>query len=129
MKATRLSILPIIYDALGRQVRELVNAKQAPGDYEVSWDGTLANGATLEAENAFTEQRTAHLAGLHQAIFDEIKARTRETDLSVPTRSRGYWYYGRSFEGREYGASCRVPVADPADWSPPTIACYHSPPV
>ena len=56
--------------------------------------------AYLEAENAYTEERTAHLADLRQPIFDEIKARTRETDLSVPTRNRGYWYYGRSFEGK-----------------------------
>ncbi|MBJ7355962.1 S9 family peptidase [Nocardioides sp.] len=75
--------------------------------------------AYLEAENAYTEHRTAHLAGLRQTIFEEIKARTLETDLSVPTRSRGHWYYGRSFEGKEYGASCRVPVADPEDWTPP----------
>ena len=78
--------------------------------------------AYLEAENAYTQARTAHLADLRQAIFDEIRARTRETDLSVPTRNRGYWYYGRSFEGREYGASCRVPVTDPDDWTPPRPA-------
>ena len=75
--------------------------------------------AHLEAENAYTQERTAHLAGLREAIFEEIKARTLETDLSVPSRSRGHWYYGRSFEGREYGASCRVPVRDPDDWTPP----------
>ena len=40
--------------------------------------------AYLEAENAWTEQQTAHLADLRQTIFDEIKARTLETDLSVP---------------------------------------------
>ncbi|QIG42668.1 S9 family peptidase [Nocardioides anomalus] len=78
--------------------------------------------AYLEAENAYTQERTAHLAGLRQAIFDEIKARTRETDLSVPTRNRDFWYYGRSFEGREYGASCRVPVRGPDDWTPPQPA-------
>ncbi len=78
--------------------------------------------AYLEAENAYTQERTAHLADLRARIFDEIKARTRETDLSVPTRSRGYWYYGRSFEGKEYGASCRVPVTDPDDWRPPQPA-------
>lgn len=78
--------------------------------------------AYLEAENAYTQERTAHLADLRQSIFDEIKARTRETDLSVPTRNRGYWYYGRSFEGKEYGASCRVPVTDPDDWTPPRPA-------
>ncbi|WP_370247469.1 S9 family peptidase [Nocardioides sp.] len=78
--------------------------------------------AHLEAENAWTTQRTAHLADLRETIFGEIKARTRETDLSVPTRVRGHWYYGRSFEGREYGASCRVPVGDPDDWTPPQPA-------
>lgn len=78
--------------------------------------------AYLEAENAYTQERTAHLADLRHTIFDEIKARTRETDLSVPTRNRGYWYYGRSFEGKEYGASCRVPVGDPDDWTPPKPA-------
>jgi len=78
--------------------------------------------AYLEAENHHTQARTAHLADLRQQIFDEIKARTLETDLSVPTRVRGYWYYGRSFEGRQYGASCRVPVSDPADWTPPRPA-------
>ena len=83
--------------------------------------------AYLEAENEFTQEQTAHLADLRQAIFDGIKARTRETDLSVPTRRRGYWYYGRSFEGKEYGASCRVTVADEDDWTPPTPAEHCAP--
>lgn len=78
--------------------------------------------AHLEAENAYTQARTAHLADLRQQIFEEIKGRTLETDLSVPTRVRGYWYYGRSFEGRQYGASCRTPVVDPTDWTPPRPA-------
>ncbi len=87
--------------------------------------------AYLEAENAWTQERTAHLAGLRGRIYDEIKSRTLETDLSVPTRVRGHWYYGRSFEGRQYGASCRVPVTDPesgaADWTPPQPAADASP--
>ncbi|MBO0842548.1 MAG: S9 family peptidase [Nocardioides sp.] len=76
--------------------------------------------AYLEAENAYTKQQTEHLADLRQTLFEEIKGRTLETDLSVPSRARGYWYYGRSFEGREYGASCRVKVTDESDWTPPT---------
>ena len=67
--------------------------------------GTPEVTAYLEAENAWTAAATDHLAGLRDAIFGEIKSRTKETDLSVPTRNRGYWYYGRSFEGREYGTS------------------------
>ncbi|MEU6138188.1 S9 family peptidase [Nocardioides sp. NPDC047086] len=76
----------------------------------------------IEAENAYTKEQTDHLADLRTQIFEEIKARTLETDLSVPTRSRGYWYYGRSFEGKQYGASCRVKANDPDDWTPPTPA-------
>ena len=83
--------------------------------------------AYLEAENEYTQARTAHLAGLRTRIFEEIKARTLETDLSVPTRVRGYWYYGRSFEGRQYGASCRVPVTDAEDWTPPQPAADARP--
>src|SRR3954452_23619974 len=92
-------------------------------DYEwLRAKGSPEVTAYLEAENAYTQSRTAHLADLRQSIFEEIKARTRETDLSVPTRNRGHWYYGRSFAGREYGASCRVPVTDPDDWTPPQPA-------
>ncbi|MDN5745173.1 MAG: S9 family peptidase [Nocardioidaceae bacterium] len=83
--------------------------------------------AHLEAENRWTQEHTAHLAPLRTQIFEEIKARTLETDLSVPTRVRGYWYYGRSFEGRQYGASCRVPVTDPEDWTPPVPASDADP--
>lgn len=77
--------------------------------------------AHLEAENAYTEHVTAHLAPLRQAIFDEIKARTKETDLSVPTRRDTWWYYGRSFEGKQYSVHCRCPVTDPDDWTPPVL--------
>jgi oligopeptidase B len=65
----------------------------------------------LRAENAFTESRTEHLAGLRKTVFGEIKDRTQETDLSVPVRKGGWWYYSRSEEGKQYSISCRV-VAD-----------------
>jgi oligopeptidase B len=77
--------------------------------------------AYLEAENAYTEARTAHLEELRQQIFDEIRSHTLETDLSVPYRMGGWWYYGRSHEDKQYGASCRCPVADPDDWTPPRL--------
>ncbi len=77
--------------------------------------------AYLEAENAYADEATAYLEPLRQKIFDEIKSRTKETDLSVPTRRGDWWYYGRSFEGKQYGVHCRCPVADPDDWTPPVF--------
>jgi len=37
--------------------------------------------AHLEAENAYVEAQTAYQEPLRQQIFDEIKSRTKETDL------------------------------------------------
>jgi oligopeptidase B len=68
--------------------------------------------AYLEAENAYTEASTAGLADLRSAIFDEIKARTQETDLSVPVRKGNWWRYTRTVEGQQYAIHCRLRVAD-----------------
>ncbi|MBJ7323115.1 MAG: S9 family peptidase [Rhodococcus sp.] len=78
--------------------------------------------AYLEAENAYTEQQTAGLEALRGTIFDEIKSRTQETDLSVPTRMGQWWYYSRTVEGKSYGLQCRCPVDSPDDWTPPTLS-------
>jgi oligopeptidase B len=72
--------------------------------------------AHLEAENAFTAARTAHLKPLEDALFADVKARTQETDLSVPSfhrhGDRAYWYYRRTIEGKDYPVHCRVPATD-----------------
>jgi oligopeptidase B len=74
--------------------------------------------AYLEAENAHTESLTAGLADLRSAIFGEIKARTQETDLSVPVRKRQYWRYVRTVEGQQYALHCRRAVR-PGEVTPP----------
>ena len=66
--------------------------------------------AHLEGENAYAEAMTSHLEPLRVRIFDEIRSRTQETDLSVPAAYRGWWYYSRTFEGKQYAAQCRVRV-------------------
>ena len=78
--------------------------------------------AYLEAENAYTDEQTKHLQPLREQIFAEIKARTQETDLSVPTRMGEFWYYSRSFEGKQYGVHCRCPISGPEDWTPPELS-------
>ncbi|MET1038230.1 MAG: oligopeptidase B, partial [Aeromicrobium sp.] len=77
--------------------------------------------AYLEAENAYADAATEHLEPLRQQIFDEIKARTLETDLSVPTRHGAWWYYSRTVEGQQYSIRARCAVADPDDWTPPEL--------
>src|SRR3984957_9739414 len=65
--------------------------------------------AYLEAENAFTEEATAPLADFRVELFEEMKARIKETDMSVPTRRGPWWYYSRTEEGKDYGIYCRRP--------------------
>ncbi len=77
--------------------------------------------AYLEAENAYTKASTAHLASLREQIFTEIKTRTQETDLSVPSRTGDHWYYRRSIEGQQYPLLCRVKAVGD-DWTPPVLA-------
>jgi oligopeptidase B len=72
----------------------------------------------LEAENAFTAELTAGQEGLRDAIFGEIKARTKETDLSVPVRKGAWWYYVRTVEGKQYSVRCRR-ATRPEDNGPP----------
>lgn len=63
--------------------------------------------AYLEAENAWTEAAMAPLAGLREQLFEEIKGRIKETDLSVPMRKGEWWYYSRTEEGAQYPIHCR----------------------
>ena len=70
--------------------------------------------AHLEAENAYAEAATARLQPLRDEIFEEIRSRTQETDLSVPVASGPWWYYSRSYEGSQYSVECRAPRVEGA---------------
>ena len=74
--------------------------------------------AYLNAENAYTEAATAGLSKLQDQIFAEIKARTQESDLSVPVRKGGWWQYARTVEGQQYAVHCRRAVR-PGEVIPP----------
>jgi oligopeptidase B len=77
--------------------------------------------AYLEAENDYAEAATAGLDELARAIFAEIKARTQESDLSVPVRKGGWWQYARTVEGQQYAVHCRRAVR-PGEVVPPMPA-------
>ncbi|HEX8629073.1 MAG TPA: S9 family peptidase [Catenuloplanes sp.] len=74
----------------------------------------------LKAENAYTEAAAAHLAQLRETLFEETRRRTQETDLSVPARKGGHWYYTRTVQGQQYGIQCRRAVRAGETDPPPT---------
>ena len=61
----------------------------------------------LEAENAYTDAVMAHTKPLEDKLYNEIKSRIKETDLSVPVRDGDYYYYSRDEEGKQYKIHCR----------------------
>ncbi len=81
----------------------------------------------VEEENKYTTARMAHLAPLRERLFDEFKSRVQETDMSVPTRMDGSWYYVRTQEGLQYGTHCRLPIRGADDGDPPVIDAAQAP--
>lgn len=63
--------------------------------------------AYLEAENAYTDTILAHTKGFQEKLFQEIKGRIVESDMSVPYFENGYWYYSRYETGSDYPIYCR----------------------
>ncbi len=71
----------------------------------------------LNAENAYAEAATAELAGLRDQLYDEMLSHIQQTDVSVPYRDGGWWYYTRTVEGKQYSIHCRKPdVPGGVDW-------------
>ncbi len=58
--------------------------------------------AYLEAENRYTEGVMKPLEPLVQKLYEEMKGRIKETDLSVPERVGNYYYYTRTEAGKQY---------------------------
>jgi oligopeptidase B len=63
--------------------------------------------AYLEAENAYTAAVMKPTEKLQEQLYKEYLGRIKQTDLSVPYRDNGYWYYSKTFEGKQYPAYCR----------------------
>jgi len=60
----------------------------------------------LNAENAYTTEVMKPTEALQNTLFEEMKARIKETDMSVPYLHKGYYFYNRYQEGQEYPIYC-----------------------
>jgi oligopeptidase B len=63
--------------------------------------------AYLKAENAYTDAVMRPTLPLQEALYEEMLARIKQTDLSVPFRHRGWLYYSRTEQGKQYPIRCR----------------------
>src|SRR5688572_13484172 len=63
--------------------------------------------AHLDAENRYTEHVMGHTEGLQERLYQELRGRIKESDLSVPTHEDGWLYYSRTETGAQYPIFCR----------------------
>ena len=56
----------------------------------------------LDDENAYLDAQMADTKEFQDSLYSEIVGRIKQTDISVPYKYEGYWYYTRYEEGKEY---------------------------
>ncbi|MEO6326877.1 MAG: oligopeptidase B, partial [Thermoanaerobaculia bacterium] len=61
----------------------------------------------LAAENTYADAFMKGTEPLQERLYKEILGRIKETDLSVPYRKNGWWYYSRTEAGKQYPIHCR----------------------
>ena len=61
----------------------------------------------LKAENAYKKKVLKPTEKFQKKLFKEIVGRIKQTDMSVPYKKDGYYYYTRYEEGKEYPIHAR----------------------
>lgn len=61
----------------------------------------------LKAENEYVDEVMEQTTAFQDVLYNEMKARIKEKDESVPVFKNGYYYYSRTDEGKEYFKYCR----------------------
>lgn len=61
----------------------------------------------LEDENTYADEMMKDTEGLQEILFEEMKARYKKDDESLPYFFNEYWYIIRYEEGKEYPIFCR----------------------
>ncbi len=88
-----------------KKPKELLSASGDKRIDEYYWLNERENPtvtAYLEAENRYADSVLAPVSQLREKLFEELKARIKEDDSTVPYFKNGYWYLTRFETGKEY---------------------------
>jgi oligopeptidase B len=66
----------------------------------------------LNAELAYAKAFMKPTEALQRKLYDEMLSRIQQTDITVPYRDRGYFYYSRTEEGKQYPIYARKKTLD-----------------
>jgi oligopeptidase B len=124
LRASLLSLLvlalsPPLARGIDPTVAKPPVAKKEPHKAEIHGDARIDNYywlrdkkseavlSYLKAENAYITAVMKPIEPLQKKLYKEMLGRIKQTDLSVPYLDRGYWYYHRTEEGKQYPVYCR----------------------
>jgi len=69
--------------------------------------GTPEVESYLKAELAYAQELMKPTEALQQKLYDEMLSRIQQTDVDVPYLDRGFYYYTRTEQGKQYPIFCR----------------------
>lgn len=91
------------------------NPEQKPKEFTTAWGDKRSDEyywlnerenpavtAYLEAENRYADTVLAPVKAVREKLYEELKARIKEDDQTVPYFKNGYWYVARFETGKEY---------------------------
>lgn len=70
----------------------------------------------IEKENKYSQQTLTHGEPLKKQIYDELLARMKQDDQSVPYNYNGYTYRSRVESGKNYPIYERRPIKNEGEW-------------
>jgi oligopeptidase B len=100
-------------DSTPPMAQKVPHAKVLHGERRVDnyfWLREKTNPAVreyLEAENAYCNAVMKPTEGFQEKLYREILSHIKETDLEVPYRENGWFYYSRTEQGKQYSIHCR----------------------
>ncbi len=106
---------PAAVPPVARQVEKVVTLHGDARSDPYSWLRDKPNpevAAYLEAENAYTAAAMKATEPFQDALYSEMLAHVKETDLSVPYREGDWLYYFRTEKGKQYRIYCRKKFPD-----------------
>lgn len=103
-----ISQIPLPAPAPRRPTRLVAHGELRIDDYY--WMRDRSDPAVIDyltAENDYAAAVLHETATLQVELFEEMRKRIRETDMSAPVADGGFWYYQRTVEGLNYPIYCR----------------------
>ena len=99
-----------LVEPMAKKVDKILKMHDHERNDEFYWLNERDNQEVIDYLNAENDYRDAYMKdykNLENELFEEIKSRIKEDDISVPYLDNGYYYYTRYEKGKQYPIYCR----------------------